>query len=282
MQIPWNMYGQRDIGFIAMSILSVKGYEDKIWSISGFDSIRDLNESLAHSGIGIRIDLRSSKYWPRTQNCEIWGMERLTTELAAALPNLYIWMALENNVEKEIFQLNRSMLYVFRDVGDDEPNPDFKLDLNPTLIQLLWNMKDQAVSWNRSLKAFQLFFESIDLSGIPKREVPDVVEGFLRSLDDLHQSSIVPLKEAFDELLRDHSLLFRRFCQQTRLRSMWPIFAQYKPVFLPGSFDTSEQEIKKITDIARVLAHCSGVMGSWAYMMEMTIDGLLSIALYGE
>ncbi len=230
-----------------------------------------------------------------------WNADKLSTELFDTLPKLYLFMLTEYYIEREIFAINSLVLKVYDSISLDKVAPRSPDKQTPELLNLLWQGKDRAVAWNKTLSAYQVMFEAMKFPQMHTADRRRIVTAFLRSLGFLNRNSVAPLLEVFEDFIARYPGTFETFCKQSKRRSHWNTFKDCKPSYLPGVIDKTFTESHKFTEkldsvlpgediqnvtedenLADILADVARIMSIEANALEIMIDGLLGVVLHND
>ena len=236
----------------------------------------------------------------KTLEVSFWNSEKLTTETFRTDLRFYLFLIIENNIERASYRITFSFCKFYWDLEEGKMKVQESEKPDVEMLNLLWNAKDRSASLHKSLRTLQEIYENTDLSSDNFKETESIVNGFLRGLFSLCVNSLEPLEILFKEYITKYPNGFGQFCLQTKGRSNWLFFFQHLPELLPGritkSFEKAAEEDAKLEKfleksgvpptppetLSEILANVSRIVANNAYWLEDTVDDLHSIAFFGK
>jgi hypothetical protein len=157
---------------------------------------------------------------------------------------------------------------------------------NKDIMNILWAMKDRAVTLNKCSGMLQLMFEDSKRFGnLTPSQIQNLV---LWCFDELYSASLFALHDSMRSLPNELVTIFQYTYDRTKARSNWLNLFSYPPRFIPGNLDTlinkdtSIAELKELqklleeSDIQNILldeaANEFRLLCIWAEGLEGTID----------
>ncbi|MGA2308422.1 MAG: restriction endonuclease [Candidatus Bathyarchaeia archaeon] len=229
-----------------------------------------------------------------------WDSEKLTSETFRTDLRFYLFLIIENNIERTSYRITFSFCKLYFDLEKGKMKIQEPAEGDVEMMNLLWNAKDRSASLHKSLRTLQEIYENTYLTSVDYRETESIVNGFLKGLFNLHINSLKPLEILFKEFMTKYPNNFAQFCLQTKDRSNWVFFFTHFPELLPGniikSFETEEKEAAKLRKffdksgatptppetLGEILADISRILANGAYWLEDVVDDLHSIAFFGK
>lgn len=334
-QIPWQLYSEEEIQEVLTTLYRERGYE--VYNVHKIDRRGEKGEDLectrpgeadkiliavkkkpqkkdiaqlnmfenrvARTKIYVYVEEPSTSFKKAMEivkdKVSFWNSEKLTYEIFSTDVRFYLFLIIENSIQKDFYDITLSFCRVYIDL--EEKGPKFKMPMKAghEMLNLLWQAKDRSVSLHRSLRTLQTFFEETRLSTIDEGTKESITDAFLLSLSRLHRESLKPLNKLFHDFLKKYPANFERFCEETKDRSNWIYFLSNLPQLSPGyiikslekGYDMYRQieellpEIKSKDseeELGEILGDVSRILANGAFFLEDAIDDLLSIGLLGK
>jgi hypothetical protein len=334
-QVPWDRYSEEEIQEILAFLFKGEGYdvynahktdrrgeaaadlectkpaeaERVLVAIKKKPLQKDIHqlETLAkrdaRTKIYVYVDEPSASFkeaMRKISGVSFWDSRKLTLETFNKNLRFYIFLIIENYIEKTSYRITLSFCRVYQDIEQRKQKVEEPVKANPEMLTLLWNAKDRSTSLHKSLRTLQEIYENTELSSLDEKTKESVVTGFLRGLFNLHLTSLRPLEIIFNEFMAKYPSNFAHFCIQTKGRSNWIFFWTHVPQLLPNFITKSIEEEEKESlkwkrfieengrdfdsseSMSYLLGDISRITANGAYWLEETVDDLLSIALFKE
>jgi hypothetical protein len=334
--IPWNMYSEEEILTVVSELFRVRGYET--CDVQEGDRDAERKVDLVRSGPSGREELlvivRKKPIEPDVaqlirfaknegvqkiyvyvreptgrfkvamsravnEGVVFWNADILSGQLLDTIPRLYMNMITEHFVIRELFVIEDRMRRTHNDIHANKRPPSQPEEPSNELLNLLWQGKDRAVSWNKALGAIQVTFERMKLGKMDDATKRSVIKGFLRGLLWLNRSSVVPLSEFFNMIFDEYPGTFDTFCKQTRAVSFWIHIRSFRPHYLPTRIQntlsmerSSDEEMGLLEaecdepdpddDISSLIADFARTLGAHANNLEDVVDGLRGVVLFND
>ena len=223
---------------------------------------------------------------------EFWNEEILEKRLSDT--GLTLSMKVDNSLTKRaMFDIMRKLVWAIK----TEPSTKAKSLSDIEVLDMVWGMKDRAVTFHRCAGMAQLMFE--DPSRFGELNHNQIQRLLIWSLDYIYANGLVSLRNTFDPMSPElHARLYKVY-QKTKVRSNWGDLFMFKREFVPGTVESTVREYeenrekwKDITSRRKVgkedLAKHGGldeaanemrILGIWAGGFEATIDDLFRDAV---
>lgn len=334
-QVPWKEYSEDEIQEILSHLFNCKGY--KVYNVHRADRRGEIGADLecirpaetekilisvkkkpqqkdilqletlakrdASTKIYVYVEEPSASFkeaMNKALEVTFWDSQKLTLEIFRTDLRFYLFLIIENNIERTSYRITFSFLRMYFDLEKGKMKIKEPAQADAEMLNLLWNAKDRSASLHKSLRTLQEIYENTELTTASHKETESIVNGFLRGLFSLHMNSLKPLEILLTEFIAKYPNNFAQFCLQTKGRSNWLFFSTHIPELLPGyvikSFEKEAEESAKLEQfldksgaprvppetLSETLADVSRIIANSAYWLEDTVDDLHSIGFFGK
>lgn len=183
-------------------------------------------------------------------NVEFWNESILEDKLSVT--NLTLHLKIDNSsANHAMYDIMGTILSLIK---KEKYNPTENIPQNIT--DILWAMKDRAVTANRCVSMAQLLFERSDMFGeLTSNQIHDIA---IRCMDYLFVYALLSLQIEFNSFHPAMRNLFQIAHVNTRTRSNWFELYTYRPGLLPGhvlhTIDEHEREKEKMKPLMEKIA----------------------------
>ncbi len=223
-------------------------------------------------------------------NVEFWNESILEEKLSET--NLKLNLKIDNS------RANQAMYSIMRNILDLIKTEKYdSTELIPqNMTDILWSMKDRAVTANRCVTMAQLLFERTDLfNELNDNQINNIA---IWCMDYLYLYGLLSLQIEFDSIQPVLKNLFKIAYVNTRTRSNWFALLTYQPGLMPGyvlntinKYEKEQEQAKRFNEkiekkienekIAEVIRTKQDALADefrrihiWAEGLEGTIDYL--------
>jgi len=336
--IPWEMFSEEEIHFIIQRACESNG-----WEVYNTHSIQRTAEHGADLIVtkddGIRVAI-AVKIKPRSQDrAQLLDLarrpekEKIYIYIKDPTPDFVNEMKTyanqinffdKNKLNKWIFDLNphifsslvidshkfslklleiqKSLIKFFYESTKGNVKP-VRTQLGEELLRILWRLKDETASLNKTFRSFQLMFEvSKEKEPEPQKDVI-FLNGFINVLDNFYTSALF-INRFINKFWEENKNFVSYVIQKTEDRSNWKgilFFEIYAPDFLKNKKNIEEEKqllewISKksgksmkelLTDekrynISHSLAETCRILANFIDCIESFIDDLFSYGIFDE
>lgn len=172
------------------------------------------------------------------QRVEFWDEQELENQLNES--HLTLKLKVDNSyANRAIYTITRAVIgAITTKTNEPFPTPTTKL------MNLLWNMKDRAVTVYKCASIVQELFEHPKNLGIMSySEIQHLVLWFL---DNLYLKGLDSILQGFDE--KDINTILLCTYKDTKVRSNWLQLCSYRPGLIPGAVDYAVKDDSKIQE----------------------------------
>ena len=213
-QIPWHKYSEEEIQEVLTLLYRERGYE--VYNVHKVDrrgeegadlectrpgetdkiliavkkkpqqkDIKQLNtlaNRTVRTKIYVYIEEPSTSFKKALQKVKdkvsFWNSEKLTYEFFSTDVRFYLFMIIENAIEKDSYDITFSFAKFYLDLEKEGTKFKGPVKADEEMLNLLWQAKDRSVSLHKSLRTLQTLFEEMKLPTIDEGTKESITDAF--------------------------------------------------------------------------------------------------------